>query len=119
MPEDRHSSELPRCSFCKKDSNQVRRLVAGPGVYICDECIAVCADIIADATPLAEGPPDRTPQPRWSGGDAAVRCGLCGMPCLSDEVLLIEEKGVLCRPCVSDVEARSADENWARYSPKR
>lgn len=37
-----------RCSFCGKPQSQVTRLVAGPGVYICDECIQVCLDIIND-----------------------------------------------------------------------
>ena len=36
------------CSFCGKPQDQVRRLVAGPGVYICDECIALCEDIIRE-----------------------------------------------------------------------
>ncbi len=36
------------CSFCGKPQDQVRRLVAGPGVYICDECIELCQDIIND-----------------------------------------------------------------------
>ena len=35
-----------RCSFCGKPQNQVNRLVAGPGVYICDECVNVCLDIL-------------------------------------------------------------------------
>ena len=35
-----------KCSFCGKPQSQVRRLVAGPDVYICDECIELCADII-------------------------------------------------------------------------
>ncbi len=37
-----------RCSFCNKPQEQVRKLIAGPNVYICDECIALCADIIMD-----------------------------------------------------------------------
>ncbi|MFO8060106.1 MAG: ATP-dependent Clp protease ATP-binding subunit ClpX [Bacillota bacterium] len=37
-----------KCSFCGKYQDQVRRLVAGPGVYICDECIALCNDIIEE-----------------------------------------------------------------------
>ncbi len=37
-----------KCSFCGKYQEQVRRLVAGPGVYICDECIALCNDIILE-----------------------------------------------------------------------
>ena len=46
-----------RCSFCGKAQEQVRRLVAGPGVYICDECIELCQEIIEedlhDAAPAA------------------------------------------------------------------
>ena len=41
-------TEVLRCSFCNKDQNDVRKLIAGPTVYICDECVEVCNDIIAD-----------------------------------------------------------------------
>ena len=37
-----------KCSFCGKNQDQVKRLIAGPGVYICDECIDLCSEIIAD-----------------------------------------------------------------------
>ena len=37
-----------KCSFCGKSQDQVKRLIAGPGVYICDECIELCSEIIAD-----------------------------------------------------------------------
>ena len=40
--------EILRCSFCNKDQNEVRKLIAGPTVFICDECVEVCNDIIAD-----------------------------------------------------------------------
>jgi ATP-dependent Clp protease ATP-binding subunit ClpX len=40
--------EILRCSFCNKDQNDVRKLIAGPTVFICDECVDVCNDIIAD-----------------------------------------------------------------------
>jgi len=40
--------EALRCSFCNKNQNDVRKLIAGPTVYICDECVEVCNDIIAD-----------------------------------------------------------------------
>ncbi len=36
------------CSFCGKSQNQVERLIEGPGVYICDECVALCADVLSD-----------------------------------------------------------------------
>ncbi|HEX9638865.1 MAG TPA: ATP-dependent Clp protease ATP-binding subunit ClpX [Acidobacteriota bacterium] len=37
-----------RCSFCNKSQNDVKKLIAGPNVYICDECIEICLDIIAE-----------------------------------------------------------------------
>jgi ATP-dependent Clp protease ATP-binding subunit ClpX len=42
------SSEPVKCSFCAKVQKQVKKLIAGPGVYICDECIELCNDILAD-----------------------------------------------------------------------
>jgi hypothetical protein len=37
-----------RCSFCQKTADRVRKLIAGPAVFICDECVGVCNQIIAD-----------------------------------------------------------------------
>ena len=37
-----------RCSFCNKSQDQVRRLIAGPNVFICDECVGICQDIISE-----------------------------------------------------------------------
>ena len=42
------SSKLLFCSFCGKNQNEVRRLIAGPSVYICDECVDLCNDIISE-----------------------------------------------------------------------
>ncbi len=41
-------TELLKCSFCGKSQKQVRKLIAGPGVYICDECIELCNEIIEE-----------------------------------------------------------------------
>lgn len=35
-----------RCSFCGKDQTQVRKMIAGPDAYICDECVGLCGEII-------------------------------------------------------------------------
>ena len=37
-----------KCSFCGKSQDQVKRLIAGPGVYICDECVELCSEIITE-----------------------------------------------------------------------
>jgi ATP-dependent Clp protease ATP-binding subunit ClpX len=44
----RDPSDQLQCSFCGKSQRQVRKLIAGPGVYICDECIELCNEIIAE-----------------------------------------------------------------------
>ena len=45
MARDDGNKEI-RCSFCGKTQDQVNKLIAGPGVYICDECVELCSDII-------------------------------------------------------------------------
>ncbi len=62
-------SKQLKCSFCGKPQDQVRRLVAGPGVYICDECIALCEDIIreefaADETGSGTWKAENLPKPK-------------------------------------------------------
>ncbi len=41
---------MGHCSFCGKSPHQVQRLVAGPNVFICDECVHLCNEIIAEGT---------------------------------------------------------------------
>ena len=55
MADKKTSGEkLLYCSFCGKSQHEVRKLIAGPSVFICDECIELCNDIIRDEVP-AEG----------------------------------------------------------------
>ncbi len=43
-----HKDEELKCSFCGKSQDQVRKLIAGPGAYICEECVGICKEIIDD-----------------------------------------------------------------------
>ena len=57
--------DLVKCSFCGKSQKQVKKLIAGPGVYICDECIDLCNDIIAEElTETTELSFEDLPKPR-------------------------------------------------------
>ncbi|TLP58872.1 ClpX C4-type zinc finger protein [Microbispora triticiradicis] len=47
MPAPSPSEQDIRCSFCSKSKTEVNKMVAGPGVYICDECVGLCGEIIA------------------------------------------------------------------------
>ncbi len=40
------SGDLVRCSFCAKGPEQVKKMIAGPSVFICDECVGLCNDIL-------------------------------------------------------------------------
>ena len=70
--DDKH---VIRCSFCGKPQNEVRKLIAGPNVYICNECISICQNILADEFGLSDDfsyeddhetleTPDKLPTPR-------------------------------------------------------
>jgi ClpX C4-type zinc finger len=56
-----------RCSFCGKGRDQVRRLVAGPGVYICDRCVALCNEVLSTGEGPRCEPPPAAPGPRGRG----------------------------------------------------
>ena len=51
----RNDGKLLYCSFCGKSQNEVRKLIAGPSVFICDECVELCNDIIREEIEEKEG----------------------------------------------------------------
>ena len=59
-----------QCSFCGKSKDHVQRLIAGPGVYICDECITLCNGILKESGQLHERPMTRE--------STTYRCSFCG-----------------------------------------
>ena len=132
----RTDSDL-RCSFCYKSQNDVRKLIAGPTVFICDECVAVCNDILLDdvrwaraADAAQPGSAPSTWVEAWSEPSPAaipasqtdpergrehasypVMCAMCGLPVAIDEAVGVAERGFLCAGCVSAVEAALAERN--------
>ncbi|WP_297453825.1 ATP-dependent Clp protease ATP-binding subunit ClpX [uncultured Corynebacterium sp.] len=66
MARMQESADLLKCSFCGKSQKQVKKLIAGPGVYICNECIELCNEIIEEELNTggeATGNNDRLPRP--------------------------------------------------------
>jgi ClpX C4-type zinc finger len=64
-PESTTQTKLDaRCSFCGKHSTEVQRLIAGPGVYICDDCVRLCNEILTEYAEAGPTPPPRVPE--WS-----------------------------------------------------
>jgi hypothetical protein len=88
-----------RCSFCNKSQRFVRKLVAGPNVYICDECVDICVDIVNDA-------PREALLPLVANAHA---CSLCNIPVDATESLPIGARGLLCPGCVGEIQASLAE----------
>ena len=59
-----------KCSFCGKSQEQVRKLIAGPGVYICDECVELCNEILDEELMQSR---HQAPAPRSSEGKTSKR----------------------------------------------
>ena len=64
---DKKGDKLLYCSFCGKSQHEVRKLIAGPSVFVCDECVELCNEIIREEaedaeTPQAAGARYPTPQ---------------------------------------------------------
>ena len=95
------------CSFCRKTQAEVRKLIAGPEVFICDECVYVCNDIIADdervANALKDDRPVQESQKPVLPTDKAA-CSLCGTVVSPSELLEIRGRGALCGECADAVD---------------
>jgi ATP-dependent Clp protease ATP-binding subunit ClpX len=63
---DDHQNGNLNCSFCGKSQKEVKKLIAGPTVYICDECIGLCNDIIAEEVEKDEPYTGSAPVPKPS-----------------------------------------------------
>jgi hypothetical protein len=102
------SEDVLRCSFCSKPQNVVRKLIAGPSVFICDECVAVCVDVIADDARFEARRTDPEAA-RWREKAAMLKtksgvCALCGQSAVPEEMLPVESRGSLCGECADAVE---------------
>ena len=103
--------QTARCSFCRKTADDVRKLIAGEGVAICDECVDVCVEIIKDSEAAgsmeAEGCETASRPQQQQAIGVTLACTLCRLPFPVDEMFLIEGKGALCYPCVLQVQTLS------------
>ena len=103
---DRPERRVLRCSFCNKAQDDVPELIAGPRVFICSECVAVCNDILSDTERFERlhGKPVQNDGPRqWPN---MILCGLCGAPIPANEGMPVgENRGILCAACVNAIQA--------------
>lgn len=91
---ERTGRNLFRCSFCNNSQEEVRRLIAGPNVYICDECVDICFNIVNRETEPSSTAP---------AADVPVTCSLCGLVTLPGAALILPGRGPLCAACATAV----------------
>ena len=98
--------KILRCSFCSKTQHDVRKLIAGPTVYICEECVDLCNDILAEE--FREKPKIETKVPAQTGRAPAVPlqgCLLCRLPKEAEELTYIPDRGTICSVCLDTIRA--------------
>ena len=83
---------IAACSFCMKSNTEVRKLIAGPGVYICDACVDLCVQIIAGEMDKPAGPesPEPSRAPLWERIDS-VEAALDLLPKIAAAGAQVEE----------------------------
>ena len=92
------------CSFCGKNQDEVRKLIAGPDVYICDECVDLCNDIIAaECEREAQQEAGVTAASASAPLVPASKCMVCGLPKEVTDLLLLPNAGFVCSSCADAI----------------
>lgn len=90
--------KLFRCSFCNKSQKEVRKLIAGPSVYICDECVGICLPIVySDVEEQLASVPSSSPP------HAEATCCMCSLTTLPAAAVNVPGRGALCLACAKAV----------------
>jgi len=90
------------CSFCGKGPNEVRKLIAGPSVHICDECVDLCDGILTkESTKDVEETANSTAKSQT----AERLCGICMEARETDELIFLPHAAYMCAGCLEDMQA--------------
>jgi hypothetical protein len=104
-PGDKQAPSEPRliCSFCGKNQDQVRTLIAGPSVNICDECVDLCNEILEKESER-KSPAGQPPQ-QGTIFNLEASCALCHLRKPSEELSVVPDRGFICTVCLDAVRA--------------
>jgi ClpX C4-type zinc finger len=109
----------PKCSFCRRQKHRVKHLIAGPAIFICDDCVKICNDILAESVALSSGPqppkrgivlrpefpddPVSVTAPEAAEARAAS-CSWCKIRMEIRFMVPVPRRGWLCANCLDTVE---------------
>ena len=98
--------EKPNCSFCAKNQTQVGKLIAGPpNVYICDECVDLCNDILEEAIPAAHDSQVHAQEKAPLIASTGLYCALCRFPIELGASIIVPDRGPVCLTCLDAIRA--------------
>ena len=106
-PAEAPQQPLKRCSFCNKSQRDVAKLIAGPRVCICSECVDICNDVLEeDRSPDPGHPPEVSEAEREAvERGESIRCALCGLLIQLESMIQVPERGWICLTCVEAIGA--------------
>jgi len=89
----------------------VKKMIAGPRVQICDECVDICVAVLSEDK---KKPVDLEGEQDMGGTTYALPstmqiCGLCRMPTPLEKSLAVQNRGIICAGCVAEIEAAIAE----------
>jgi ClpX C4-type zinc finger len=120
MPTKKTGTSQMRCSFCGKLYTDVTKLIAGPGVYICDGCVNLCVNVLAEATQVA--PPTLPEWASMSDDELLKRIPLIASSAanieagLRDRVHELRDRGVSWAR-IGAALGMTRQSAWERFSP--
>jgi hypothetical protein len=105
-----------RCSFCTKDKDSVAKLIAGPGVYICDECVGLCNLIIAEGLAPGLGSWNEHPDDEMLASLARIQAAVAQADAaVHDHVAVLRERGISWTR-IGEALGVSKQAAWERFS---
>ena len=100
IPQFAEENKLLTCSFCNKGQNEVVKLIAGPSVHICNECVRTCDEILTK-----ENIDGGEAQLETAAGAAEERlCGICMEARETDELIFLPHAAYMCAGCLEEIQ---------------
>jgi len=100
IPQFADDHKLLTCSFCGKNQNEVGKLIAGPSVQICNECVRTCDEILTQEN--VEATENKL---KAASGTAEERlCGICMEARETDELIFLPHAAYMCATCLEDIQ---------------